>query len=59
MITNDSEDVEIASKSKGVISDETIVSNHPCVEDVAEELKRLKKQAKETSNLDNLDLGDD
>lgn len=59
MITNDSEDVEIASKSKGVISDETIVSNHPWVEDVAEELKRLKKQAEDTINLDNLDLGAD
>ena len=47
MITNDREDTEIASLSKGVISDETIVANHPWVEDVAEELDRLKKQEEE------------
>lgn len=59
MITNDLEDVDIAQKSKGVISDETIVSNHPWVENVAEEMKRLKKQLKETVNLDDIDPEDD
>lgn len=44
MITNDKEDVEIAKNSKGMISDETIISNHPWVEDVAAEKERLKKQ---------------
>lgn len=50
MITNDKEDVEIAKNSKGVISDETIIANHPWVEDVAVEMKRLKKQ--EETELD-------
>lgn len=44
MITNDLEDVQIAKNSKGVISDETIIANHPWIEDVASELERLKKQ---------------
>lgn len=47
MITNDMEDTQIAAQSKGIISDETIVANHPWVEDVAEELDRLKKQEEE------------
>lgn len=50
MITNDKEDVDIAKASKGVISDETIVANHPWVEDVGEELARIKKQ--EETDLD-------
>ena len=53
MITNDRENVEIAKNSKGIISDETIVANHPWVEDVAEELNRLEKQATPI-DLDNL-----
>ncbi len=44
MITNDKEDVEIAKDSKGIISDETIIANHPWVEDVAVEKERLEKQ---------------
>ena len=46
MITNDKEDVEIARDSKGIISDETIIANHPWVEDVAVEKERLEKQEK-------------
>lgn len=52
MITNDKEDVEIAKNSKGVISDETIIANHPWVEDVAVEMERLKEQ--ETIDLGRL-----
>lgn len=44
MIANDKEDVEVAKNSKGIISDETIIANHPWVEDVAIEMERLKKQ---------------
>ncbi len=44
MITNDKENVEIAKESKGIISDETIIANHPWTEDVTEELDRIKKQ---------------
>lgn len=57
MITNDLEDTEIASKSKGVISDETIVANHPWVEDVSDEIERLKKQNE--LNLDDINTGAD
>lgn len=46
MITNDKEDVEIARDSDGIISDETIIANHPWVEDVAVEQQRLKEQEK-------------
>lgn len=44
MITNDKENVEIAKESKGIISDETIIANHPWVENVTEELDKIKKQ---------------
>lgn len=44
MIANDKEDVEIGKLSYGIISDETIIANHPWVENVAEEQSRLKKQ---------------
>lgn len=47
MITNDMEDTQIAAQSKGIISDETIVANHPWVENVADELDRLKQQEEE------------
>ena len=57
MITNALEDAEIAAKSKGVISDETIVANHPWVEDVSDEIERLKKQ--DELDLDDIDPGDD
>lgn len=50
MITNDEEDVKIAKESKGIISDETIIANHPWVEDVAVEKERLEKQ--EETELD-------
>lgn len=43
-VTNDAELAEICSKSKGVISDETIARNHPLVDDPEEEMKRLKEQ---------------
>lgn len=45
-VNNDAELADIAQKSKGVVSDETIVRNHPWVEDPEEELKRLKEQEK-------------
>lgn len=43
-VSNDAELAEIAQKSKGVISDETIVENHPWVQDPTKEMKRLKAQ---------------
>lgn len=35
------------SNSKGVVSDETILANHPWVKNVNEELNKLKKQREE------------
>ena len=44
---NESQAITDCQNSKGVISDETIVKNHPWVEDADEELKRLKTQEEE------------
>lgn len=46
-VRNDQELAGIASQSKGVISDETIIRNHPWVDDAEEEMKRLQKQEEE------------
>ena len=47
MISNDLEDAQIATESKDVISDETIIKNHPWVENPEDELKNLKQQKEE------------
>ena len=47
MITNQVENVGMAMQSKGIVSDETILSNHPWVTDVQEEIERLEKQKEE------------
>lgn len=44
MISNDLENAQIAAESKDTISDESIVKNHPWVEDPEEEMKKLKQQ---------------
>lgn len=44
MISNELELITMAQNSKDVISDETIIANHPWVDDVALELERLAKQ---------------
>ncbi len=44
IIINEMEAVQMCQTSKDVISDETIVANHPFVTDAEEEMKRLKKQ---------------
>lgn len=41
---NESQAITDCQNSKGVISDETIVKNHPWVEDADQELKLLRKQ---------------
>lgn len=46
-IRNDSETADMAIKSKGIISDETIVKNHPWVDNPEDEIKSLKKQKQE------------
>lgn len=46
-ITNDTELATIASSSKGVISNKTILKNHPWVEDADQEEKQLQKEQEE------------
>lgn len=48
---NETEAVNNCANSAGVISDETIIANHPWVTDVEEEIARVKKQKEE--NLKN------
>lgn len=47
IMINESQVIEDIKNSQGLISDETLVANHPWVDDPAEEMERLKKQ-KET-----------
>ena len=47
MLINESEAIENCSKSVGVLSDETIVAQHPWTTDVEMELARLKKEKEE------------
>lgn len=49
MTIDESEIITNCSNSKGVISDETILTNHPWVQNVNEELERLKMQKEETN----------
>lgn len=46
-VKNDQELASIAAQSKGVISDETIIKNHPWVEDAEKEKQQLEAQEKE------------
>ena len=45
MLINDEEMARIALQSKGIISDETIVANHPWVDDAGSEIQRVREQA--------------
>ena len=49
MIRNDLETTQIATQSVGVISDQTILKNHPWVEDVEAEQKQLKKEKEQAA----------
>lgn len=51
IIINETEAVTNAKNSVGIISDETIVANHPWTTDTKEELKKLRKQ-QEDETLD-------
>lgn len=44
IMINESEVINDCKNSVGLLSDETIVANHPWVDDPVEELKRIKKQ---------------
>lgn len=49
-ISNDTELADIATKSKGIVSDKTIIKNHPWVEDAEQELKDIEKEEEENMN---------
>ncbi len=50
MITNDYETVQIIEKSKGFVSDKTLLSNHPFVQNVTEEMEIATEEKKEDLN---------
>ena len=52
-IKNDKETAEIAQASLGIISNKTILKNHPWVEDVEEELKQIKLEEQELAEKSN------
>ena len=49
---NQSEIIEACKNSSGIISDETIIANHPWTLDAQEELSRVKKERNEVLNND-------
>ena len=48
VMMNESEAIDNCSKSVGILSDETIVSQHPWVTDVKQELERKKDEKQES-----------
>ena len=50
MLINESTVIDNCTKSIGILSDETIVANHPWVDDPQHELERVKKQKEENIN---------
>ena len=54
-IMNEAEQVQMANQSKGVISDDTILANHPWVEDVEAEKEKIEQQQEDIVNLDDLE----
>lgn len=56
MISNEAEKIESVGKSKGIISDETLLANHPFVTDVERE-KKLIEADREAQGVVDLDTG--
>lgn len=61
MKINESETIDNCSKSKGVISDDTILANHPWVKDIKTEKDNLKEQRNEDPvfKQDKVPIGDE
>lgn len=57
MIQNDLETAQIASQSSGIISNESILKNHPWVENVEKEKEQLKAEHEEDAALTNKAFG--
>ena len=49
ILINESEVIDNCAKSAGIISDETIVAQHPWIDDPAAEMERLRKQKEEVT----------
>ncbi len=47
ILINETEAIENCSKSTGILSDETIIGQHPWIDDPKKEMERLKKQKEE------------
>lgn len=47
ILINETEAIENCAKSVGILSDETVVEQHPWIDDPEEEMERLKKQKEE------------
>ena len=47
MMVNTSEQIANAKNSVGILSEETVVANHPWTKDVKDELARIKKEKEE------------
>src|SRR5690625_1351152 len=52
MTTNDLENTQIAQMSKNIISDRTILANHPCVHNVQYEMEQIEKERGDIVDLD-------
>ncbi len=50
ILINESESIDNCQKSTGVLSSETIISQHPWTSDVKKELERIKKEKEEMIN---------
>ena len=50
ILINEAEVIDNIGKSVGILSDETLVANHPWVDDVQDELERKRKQQEEELN---------
>lgn len=59
LIINANEIIDAATKSKGIISDRTIVANHPWVSDPDEELKQMDADKEKSMSMLNLDNPND
>ena len=55
-VRTDSELCEIAKNSVGIISNRTIVANHPWVENTERELQRIEEEDNKTMTGDELDM---
>lgn len=56
LLMNETEIVDMAQKSSGIISQQTILENHPWVKDATLEAERLKQEQQELMNMhDNYD----